>query len=491
MRYYLNITGIVVLFAAVSIVGLPNETAAQETPNIVVADMSYLYTGAVYKDSAMPASNPIQQAASRIVYALNDSIARRMAGTLLQAMNNRWGSSIKDVNLKVDKAENMLGMVPKFKPKIKKPDAGTQYIFLRIVDYGHSADNFAAMAIGGFNNSSLATTLVFECTVINGSGGNELFSRAMSLNLQRLPVPTGQYELRKVPCLPGDFMLAFDSAVNRFFSQAAPVALTIDVQPPCLFINDSMSRQVRQMVRFSNQENIISTIEGPELKWQLGRADNKKLGRVSKLGQNVAGGLLTLFTGLGTDRVSLERYLATIEMRESKQAESYVFLITYLEEEREDRERVRNSSGSYTTTTGFVSRTRYADPEQDSHLMLGGDTIASFRIIYTPAGKNTDLYAACWNGQDSATIVPMPAYWSNSGMYRPLQTEGTLYGKPISLQNRKDGNQLDMYYDSLHVATLRISADRPQAGIIYQADLEPRVLKALALFSSLPYSYFR
>ena len=123
--------------------------------------------------------------------------------------------------------------------------------------------------------------------------------------------------------------------------------------------------------------------------------------------------------------------------------------------------------------------------------MLGGDTIGVFKIRYTPPGKQNDLYNSCWNGRDSASIIAMPTYWSNSGMYRPLQTEGTLYGKPISLQNRKDGNQLDIYYDGMHVATLRISGDRPQSGLVYQADLEPHVLKALALFTSLPYSYFR
>ena len=141
------VNGIIALLVPLFLLPVSNQSAAQDAPNIVVAEMSYLYKGLVYKDSAMLASNPFQQAASRIVYALNDTIANRMTASLLQAMNNRWGCNLKDIILKVDKAENLLGTVPKFKPKVKKPDAGLQYVFMRIVDYGASTDCFFCMNV--------------------------------------------------------------------------------------------------------------------------------------------------------------------------------------------------------------------------------------------------------------------------------------------------------------------------------------------------------
>jgi hypothetical protein len=66
-----------------------------------------------------------------------------------------------------------------------------------------------------------------------------------------------------------------------------------------------------------------------------------------------------------------------------------------------------------------------------------------------------------------------------------------LYGKPFTILTSKNGNQLDAWYNETLVATLLLCGDIPSNGVLYQSDLEPRVLKALAMFTSLPLSYFR
>jgi hypothetical protein len=317
----------------------------------------------------------------------------------------------------------------------------------------------------------------------------------MRVLLEKETAPPDQYVLYRVPSTPASFLQAFDSAVHKFFEPAAVSTLRFDVKPACLFIRDSVASQIRQRIRFENDENTVRSLDGEGFSWTLGSIRNEKIGRVSKAGSNIMGGVLTNLTGIGTERVSLTRHLATIEMLEPKNPDPYTFKLFYLEEERTSRERVKNVSStgakSYSIETSDAGFSRYIDPEATSVLTLGNDTIARFRIRNGRSAEFNDPYTEMWDGMDSASVIPMPDTWANGGNYNSIYLRGTLYGKSLVMQNMKDGNQLDAYYDSVHVATLRVTGDRPRNGVLYKANIPPQVMKAMAMFTCLPYSYFR
>jgi hypothetical protein len=119
------------------------------------------------------------------------------------------------------------------------------------------------------------------------------------------------------------------------------------------------------------------------------------------------------------------------------------------------------------------------------------DTIAVFNISRGKSNEYRGSYSFYWDGVDSATITPLATDWNNRHSYSAITLTGSLYGKPFTILTSKNGNHLDAWYNETLVATLLLSGDIPSNGVLYQDDLEPRVLKALAMFTSLPLSYFR
>ncbi|MCU0395871.1 MAG: hypothetical protein MUF29_08170 [Chitinophagaceae bacterium] len=461
----------------------------QSGPEVRLAELTYRYvTGGIGMGEGSPAE--------RVVFALNDSLARQMSGSIVAAINRQWGCSLPNEGMAVEKGGGLLGTGGKFKPKTRKLEPDKIHVFMRVTDFGQGGTTgFLYHLTGTQPEQEVPYLITLECKAFQGSGGEEVFSRTMQLELRKKPVPPGQYALRRVPALPKHFVQAFDSAVRRFFTMADPGSLSLNVDPVCLWVEDSVARQVRRPIRFEGDGSVVRLAENPGMEWTLGRPETRKMGRVDKTGANLLGSALTMFTGVGSEKVRVTRHLASLPMQAKEQPEPYVFHIPYLEEERESRERVRTPSGTGTTTsvqtTGDRSLERYIDREQAAWLMLGADTIARFRLDYGKSAQFSNLFRECWNGSDTATRVPMPAAWSNQGSFVPIYITGQLYGKPFTLQNSRDGFQMDMYYDGQHLATLRVTEDRPRDGMLYRNDADARVLQALAMFTCLPFSSFR
>jgi hypothetical protein len=464
--------------------------AAQEGVPFTAADFSYLYYGGAQYDSNPKAAPGSWETWQRVVYAHNDSMAVLMAKSIVRAMNERWGCNLQDVVFKVDRADKLFRETPKkLKPKTKNLDPNFMHVFMHITDLGKNGSALTGINPIGATNPNLATRLQFECKVISGKDRKETFSREMNLDMVHKEALPGQYMLYKLPCLPCAFMQAFDSAVSRFFGNAAPLLMNYEVEPAYLYVTDSVAHQIRRLVKFERNEATIELLGQPSFKWTINRDKTEKMGRVSKLVGNSMKLLFTALTGVESSQVSLVRYRTTVSMTDATQPDPYVYVITFLEEERTEVSK-QGTRSNYNLVEGGSSVSRYMDPEQNSLLLLGPDTIGEFKFKYGRKEGLKENFTHYWNGQDSATITPLPSNWTNTGLYKELHVDGTLYGKPFTLQNSKENSQLDVYYDGMHIATLRVLGDVPRDGMVYYADVEEKVLKALTTFTSLPFSFF-
>lgn len=469
-----------VLYCAIVFFIPATHVEGQPAKPMVIAELSYLYTGYV------AGVNEINRGA-RIVLAINDTMNTQMSNTIIKAMNRQWGSNLPAQKMVIEQGEGFFGGVKKMKVKSKQLDEKLLHIFFRVIDEG---------AAGYYHPAMSRLKYTIECKVYDGNSGNTPYARTMSFELEKPAAPTGQYALHRVPALPAEFLLSFDSAVSQFFTSPNSGPLTFAVKPVCLLINDSIAKTIRHPLLFDVNGNNLRQTAGVGFAWALGKDSREKLGKVDKTMDNVFGSLFTAATGLKTDKVRLFRYRSQLEMIDAGDSSRYLFIVPYLEEEREERTRTttRNSDGSKSRsveTTGAGYAVRYVDKVTPSWLVQGVDTIATFSLEYGMADVFADNYNQCWDGEDSATIIPMPSFWSNKGTYLAIHVTGTLYGKPFVIQNSKDGFQMDVYYDNVHVATLRVVDDKPRDGMMYKNDLEPKVLKTLAMFTCLPYSYFQ
>jgi len=451
-------------------------------------EVTYLFSGSgLYDGPTEVASTPgANYVSPRIIYAMNDSMGQIMKRSLLDAMNHYWEAGFDLSTLEVTRSSSMLREFPKFKPKVAKGSSDNWEVFVRISD--RAAYPWIAAAAGLSEN---AANLLFECKVLNGADGKETFSRTMQVTIKRSPPPPGSYLLEKVPGMPQSYLNAFDSAVRVFFSAGAPATLNLDMEPACLFVSDSLTRQIRRIIRFTAEGNTVRVIDGPEMSWAPGKMDMEKSGKTKREGAGVLGGILTATTGISSsgEKSKTTNYISRIPVTDPTENKTYTFHIPVTEKEVQTIERNRErGSGTVHTETTDRSSNRYTNGP--GYLTLEADTIGTFEFYPGQPNEEEDVFTSCWNGVDSATIMPMPNRWNNDDLYNPISVEGTLYNKPFRFSNHKAGNQLDIYYDAKHVATLRVNNGLPTDGILYNADVPAYVLKALAMFTTLPYGFY-
>ncbi len=463
-------------------------TAQPASKPMRLKEVTYLFSGTGFYEGFNDVSSSFLAVytSPRIIYAMNDSMAQIMKRSLLNAMNSYWEAGFDLGEMEVSRSSSTLREFPKFKPKVAKGSSDYWEVFVRISDRAA----FPWLPEAGAMTDN-ATSLVLECKVLNGADGKETFSRSMLVGIKKIPPPPGSYLLEKVPGMPQSFLHAFDSAVRVFFSSGAPASLNLEVEPACLFVSDSLTRQIRRIIRFTTEGNTVRVIDGPDMSWAPGKMDMEKSGKTKREGAGVLGGILTATTGISSsgEKSKTTNYISRIPVTDPTENKTYTFHIPVTEKEVQTIERNRER-GTGTVHTETTDRSASRNINGPGYLTLEADTIGTFEFFPGQPNEPGDVFTSFWNGVDSATIMPMPDRWNNDDLYSPISVEGTLYDKPFRFSNHKAGNQLDIYYDAKHVATLRVNNGRPTDGILYYADISPEALKALAMFTTLPYGFY-
>ncbi|MCU0388907.1 MAG: hypothetical protein MUE71_09905 [Chitinophagaceae bacterium] len=458
--------------------------AAQERKPINLKECSYLYTGYGLNDA-----KPEQGAftGGRVIYALKDSIHREMTKMIVDAINGYWDAGIQHATMEIDQTSAMFRQYPKFKPKLPKNYSDKWELFFRIVDKEYQLVPFLNMQTTGY-----AGNYVFECKVLNGADGSEVFSRSMEVVMEFGFKPDGCYILKNIPGLPATFLEGFNEAIKTFFSTSAPPVYTTTLKPACLFIDLATASQIKRTIRFERSGNTLQVVEGPDIGWSPKPMEREKSSKTKRKGSGIGSGLVAL-AGLDNtkERSKTTKFITRINMEDKSTGVLYGFYIPIEETTTEEVTTVQtksNGSSSYEKEVGPAQVSRKIDGT--AQILRGSDTIGWFNIQQTPTGKSPDNLNYMWDGKDSASIKPMPGHWNTSGPYNLMSIKGQLYGKEILFTNSKGGNQLDVWYDNLHVATFKTEDYLPREGILYNVEIPDEVLKVLGMLTSLPFGYY-
>jgi hypothetical protein len=465
---------------------------AQQPGNIRISEFTYVYTGSAVDDDKPSQGMMPVFVQPRIVYALNENLAATMKASVIEAINAYWDAGLDagSITMVTDRYNNPLRELPKFKPKVQKNNPGGYELFLRIADR-----NSEMMGLLTGQPIPQDTRLLFECKVLNGADGKEIFSRKMEAFLSRAEVPAGAYPLEKVPGMPASFLAAFDSAARVFFSSTSREMLTVPVEPACLFIPAEVGSTIRHTVKFEYEGREIRLVNGPEIAWAPAPLERVQTGKTKREGAGVGSGIFTAITGMSNEKEKkvIKPYMTRLVMDDRGTGVPYGFHIPVVEEESTivNTYREKDGSGSSSVKTEKSDAGMQRRVNGPSFITRGNDTIGTFtfRDLPAAAATNGDVLLYCWNGKDSSTMMPIPDSWTNEA-YNPLTVSGDLYGKPFSFTNAKAGNQLDVWYADEHVATFKVKSGLPVDGIVYESTTPDEVLKVLAMFTSLPYGYY-
>ena len=457
---------------------------AQDRKPINLNKCTYLYTGYAAPDSGSVAGGYY---GSRVIYVLNDSIHLEMTRLVVNALNGYWDAGIESAEMMVEKTDAMFREYPKFKPKISKNFSDKWELFFRIVDRGHPIG-----PMGMNTTKEAAANFVFECKVLNGSDGSEIFSRSMEVIFEFGFKPDGCYVLKNIPGLPSTFLDGFNNALKRFFSSNPPPLFISAIKPACLFIDLETASTIKRTFRLVRSGNTLQVTDGPDLGWIPGQIDKEKSSKTKRKGAGIGSGLIALAGVSNTkERTETTKYITRINMEDKSTGVVYGFYIPTEETVSEEVYTTRSRSDGSTSIekeVGPSTITRKLDGT--SHIVRGSDTIGFFKIEKSAPSKRKDYLSQMWDGEDSATINAIPKHWSLEGTYKLMSLKGELYGKEVLFSNSKGGNQLDVWYDNLHVATFKVENNMPREGILYGADIPDEVLKVLGMIASLPYSYY-
>jgi hypothetical protein len=205
---------------------------------------------------------------------------------------------------------------------------------------------------------------------------------------------------------------------------------------------------------------------------------------------NTANGVVTLFTGIRTNRRKVFTYRADLPFEEADSV--YHCVVNYKEEEISEQSRDRekhNGSKSYSmSSTDFAFLGRYPDPGLLSMVILGRDTVATFRISYPKQPVAHIEYKQMWDGRDSSTITGMPAGWNNKEEVTDVEVSGEIDHEPFTMKTSMGMRVKEFYIKDKLRAQLQ-GINQPTSGYIFHPT-STRELKLFTILASLPYPYF-
>lgn len=456
------------LFAGLTLVSclIAYNASAQSEKLIHIGEIAYRYTGKAFYEGAEGDKKGSPEPASRVIFALNDSIAGCMAAVLDSSIRQRWQCSKIKQQLKVLHVSGLLQPSladPFFKPKAPKTGSNENYLFVRVLDagtYEWEGNYFKDWEQDG-------VMLFFDCKILNAGTGKKGFSRTMKVTIMRMPVPQEEYPLYKMPGLPDAFMASFRKAVHVFFgSDNPPEAMEFQIPPACLFVDLKKEKQVKFSLDFFIGPDGIDITGGKDLWWKQGfpKDDKEKtqlhvmrnlfkvgiMNRPAKITHKIIRRIPVYFMGDTVDNLLTIPY-----------SEEYV--------------------GELLTARNVYGECLFA---------IGMDTVARFRFGDVPVATVQDTARYYWDGYDSASIRPMAGNWTNRGLYKPTVLTGILYGKNFVIQNAIAGHMFDITCDGRLIATINLADGQPLRGYLYNADLTPESFRVLMVLATIPFAWY-
>jgi len=414
-----------------------------------------------------------------VILPSDEKINGRIKNCFSTAIKNHLNVSWPEVSLSV-KPLPFMKSVPKFKTQLKDKAPGNWYLFLQIFE----KDDFSVLLK---DDDVKYTQLNIKCLIVDGANDSVILKKDLTVHLSTLAAPPDQVQVSRLPAYPDSFVAAFDTIASELFQPEPLNSLSLHLKGACLFQNTEQSGKLIAKLLFNKDLLGIHHLTSPKFSFSTFVPKIEQTGVKRNTGGHLIGSAFTVLTGIGTSKYKSFKYKSDYQFND--QDSVYHILIGYEEVFIANRERVKNSDGSYSLENdGYKLCSRQADPELLNVVTFGRDTLATFQLKYLngtvlPEGTNQ-----MWDGTDPTTIVQIPPKWNNPSVEKEVAISGNIGGSSFTMKTLKGARVKEFYLKDQLTATI-YGKNEPSSAFIYQP-MTVRQLKFFTLLSSLPYSYF-
>jgi len=416
---------------------------------------------------------------SHIILAVNDSVKLRIKNSFAKAIKGRWNITFPQASFSA-KPLPFLVYNPKFKTPLKEKEPSKWYLFLQVYEKDNGAENQS-------DGDQISTILDVRCRIISGANDSVITDKTLTVNILERSLPPDQVPLKRLPAYPNSFVQGFDSIATWLFQREPVSQKTLDLKPACIFQASAAPDKPISNLTFERDVIGIHQLSAPSFTLEPSTPKYEKTGIKRNAGGRSIGGAFTLLTGLGSSKTKYYYYKADYSYKDKDT--TWLCGIGYVEEETANRERVKNESGSYSMQSSDYSLSaRYMDAHVQNVITINGDTLATFKIANKTDPFSLTNYDHMWDGKDSTSIIPLPSEWNNKIPERDMIISGKLGKDAFTMITWKGIRIKEFYINNQPVITV-LGRSGPLSGQVFHP-VSAHQLKAFAILSSLPYSYF-
>jgi hypothetical protein len=404
----------------------------------------------------------------------SDSSERRIQQAFVRAIGRRWNLASPDVDLKM-RAHYYDTPLPDPVGKARRKAVSEPSLFLQVL---HES------LFNRVDDPNVPVDRVALRYIIKG-GANDPESGIIekSFNIYRKPPPAGQLVITRLSGMPNHFFNAIDTIAQQAFDlNTGASASNLFIEPACYFTGEKPSIPTRQTdIEYLNGR--MDHKAEPTFTLQATAIKSEKIKKKKNVGGNAAGGLLTLVTGMSTEKSKSAIYQG--ESVYTQGADEFRIQFTYAEKETTERSRTKNEDGSVSTeTSDNWTVSRQVDSTDEHLVLLNGDTVARFTISIIARPQK---YSQMWDGKDSASISDLPKGFTKSTSEYDARISGTVMNKTFTMYTANgmlfrifsiDGKETVAFY----------GGDIPRL-VHWYSDLSKEELRLVTVLACVPLHY--
>ena len=411
---------------------------------------------------------------SRIVLLEQDSAKKLFIKSFIRAFTQKWNLDVIEPQLTVKPLKG-LALFPRFKTNLELRDPAKWYLFFQVYDINRFIYT---------NPSNNSSSWHIKFKLINGATDSAVAEKDFYVNFNRHNPVSGQLPILRLPAFPDDYYKSFDSVATWTVRDSKESEYTITL-PQAMLYNANIPKpdSVINELSFKNLIYQITYQGDPQFTLTRKNVNHTKTAVKKNVGGNIAGGALTLLTGIRTEKS--KRKLLTADYHFADENKQYHCFIDYSEIESAERERKRNEDGSVSNQSGDLHLTsRYVDSNDQHYIVLNSDTIARFQLHYFREQNN---YKQMWNGRDITTISPLPFKWKTGYGQAEVKINGEMYGLPFTMQTTNE-TRIKIFTVNNELALLIKGYEKPE-HVQFFIPVKEEILKAVTILASLPYEF--
>jgi hypothetical protein len=374
------------LFHAILSLLIIKTTFSQQIPQIEVRSLEYVWE--------RPSGD------KRIVFAKDSMYQQVLKRSFIKAIANKWNVGVPDFDIMVNKLP-ALRMQPKFNTTAPVNDSSKRFIFLQLFDQ--------SIAINP-NNSLYSARINVRFRMIRGIDGKIEGDKTTMYNIIPVTASPGQVLIRRYSFHESAFEALCDTISATILDDHTEFEHEVRLAGACAYTEQQTSSAFNA-AKFQFDSRKQSYSVGGQNAFTIihDSASIKQTGKKRHGGANTAGGLLTLFSNIDTEKKRSDIMLADHSFTEG--INNYHALISYLDVRLAERRRVKDDEGFKSVEVGNYEHDRREIKSDAQHfIIINSDTVSRFVMRFRTEEEH---FNKIWNGKDSNTIDSLPAAFNN------------------------------------------------------------------------------